>query len=589
MDRTRALFFGIIGITLLIVGGVLFQQWQRSNVTRCQVEISVIYAPEEKPYMVPATEKFNELSQKGKNPATGQSLQESDCQITVSGKDGSSGTVAQGIVNSFVAPTNKNVEKPTIFSPATSLWLSLVNYQAGKPVFDVANTPATTNIPVVIAIWESRLRAIEAKNNGQPVGWEELLQVFNSPNGWADYGLAGTRTTVYYGHTNPLVSSTALSTLIAEFSASAQQARGDSFNGLTIDDVRSPEVQQNVRNIEKLVRHYAERTTEFKEYIARGPDYLDFVALEENDLISINRNKASAEKLIALYPKEGTFMHEHPFAIPNAEWVSAEQKVAAELFTQYILTEEVQRQVLENGLRPVNPAVAIGYPITPEFGANPNEPTLILDAPSAELIVAVQNSWQYVQKQSDILLVVDVSGSMYENNKLEQAKQAARAFIDGTPAENRVGLLAFNETVQYLVPLAPLSQNKEKILTELQNLAAYGDTSLYDAVSESNNLFQSLASGDVEDRIRGIVVLSDGQDTRSTTKLDEVESLIKNSYADRNPIITIPIAYGKDADTRSLNSIAIASKSILQSSTADNIESLLSYLATYFGTKTSSD
>ena len=42
-----------------------------------------------------------------------------------------------------------------------------------------------------------------------------------------------------------------------------------------------------VRNIEELIRHYSSRTTEFKEYIAQGPAYLDFVALEENDLTNL--------------------------------------------------------------------------------------------------------------------------------------------------------------------------------------------------------------------------------------------------------------------------------------------------------------
>ena len=33
-----------------------------------------------------------------------------------------------------------------------------------------------------------------SKNGGKPVGWEELLQVMNSANGWADYGISGDRT-----------------------------------------------------------------------------------------------------------------------------------------------------------------------------------------------------------------------------------------------------------------------------------------------------------------------------------------------------------------------------------------------------------
>jgi Ca-activated chloride channel family protein len=79
-----------------------------------------------------------------------------------------------------------------------------------------------------------------------------------------------------------------------------------------------------VREIKELIRHCSRRTTEFKEYIAQGSDYLDFVALEEKDLIFINEGKTEfqpPERLVALYPKEGTFWHEHPFGIVNVDWV----------------------------------------------------------------------------------------------------------------------------------------------------------------------------------------------------------------------------------------------------------------------------
>ena len=88
-------------------------------------------------------------------------------------------------------------------------WLALVNYQTGRQIFDVDGAPATAIAPVVIAIWESRLDAIKAKNPGQEIGWQELFDVFKSPNGWRTYGMPG-RQAVYYGHTDPFVSSTAL-------------------------------------------------------------------------------------------------------------------------------------------------------------------------------------------------------------------------------------------------------------------------------------------------------------------------------------------------------------------------------------------
>ncbi|MBI1877235.1 MAG: hypothetical protein HYR94_03200, partial [Chloroflexi bacterium] len=190
------------------------------------IEISITYAPESQLYLdgqtYDAINQFNRAYTEGRNPITNQPLAGDERPICVKGQSGSSGTVAQGIINAIIAPNNANVAKPTIFAPSVSHWLALVNFQTGRQIFDLADSPPTALAPVVMAIWESRLKAIQAKNGGQPVGWEELLAVLNSPNGWADYNIPGNRTTVYYGHTDPLISSTALSTLIAEFYASAR-------------------------------------------------------------------------------------------------------------------------------------------------------------------------------------------------------------------------------------------------------------------------------------------------------------------------------------------------------------------------------
>jgi len=262
------------------------------------LEITIVYAPESQLYLAGenynAIDQFNQAYREGRNPVTGQSLAAEEQPICVRGEPGSSGTIAQGIINAIIAPNNANVARPTIFAPSVSHWLALVNYQTGRSIFNLADSPPTALAPVVMAIWESRLKAIQEKTGSDMVGWEELLAVLNSPNGWADYNIPGERTTVYYGHTDPFISSTALSTLIAEFYASARyNSDVPDFRRLSLEQVNDPQVQEGVRNIEELIRHYSSRTTEFKEYIAQGPDYLDFVALEENDLIYINQGKTT--------------------------------------------------------------------------------------------------------------------------------------------------------------------------------------------------------------------------------------------------------------------------------------------------------
>ena len=554
------------------------------------VEISIIYAPESALYLPEAIETFNRSYADGVNPLTGERLASGELPIYVTGQEGSSGTIHQAIINAIIAPNNALVERPTIFAPSVSHWLALVNFQTGREVFDLNDSPSTALAPVVMAIWESRLEALRARKGGQDVGWEELMEVLNSPNGWADYNIPGDRTTVFYGHTDPLVSSTALSTLIAEFYASAvYNADNPGLRRLTLAEVENEAVQQGVREIESLIKHYSSRTTEFKEYIAQGPSYLDFVALEENDLIYINQGKTEykpPEKLVALYPKEGTFWHEHPFGIANADWVAEDQRAAAKVFTEYIRSEAVQQKVLESGFRPANPNVSLDSPNSPfiqDLGVDPNQPANVLTVPDPEVIAAVQSSWQFVKKQADVLLVFDVSGSM-DGEKIEQARQAANAFLDKMPAQNRVGLIIFNHDVHEIVPLDTFEGVGGNIRDVVNSLQAQGDTALYQAIAEAIETVRA-AEGEQDDRIKAIVVLSDGEDTASDAYdlgLNDVVAIIKSARSDRNPVLVIPVAYGADADINSLNAIARASATKVQSGDPNDIQRVLEIISSYF-------
>jgi Ca-activated chloride channel family protein len=544
------------------------------------IEISIIYAPESDLYMQDVIQDFNQSYANGINPVTGAKLAEGEKPIYVTGKTGSSGTVMQGVVNAVIAPQNQNVERPTIFQPSVSHWLALANYQSGRELFDLANSPATANAPVVMAIWESRLQAIKRKYPGEMIGWKHLLDVLNSPNGWADFGIQGDRKTVYYGHTDPYISSTALSTLISEYYASALYNADFSGQRLTMDIVNDPAVQQGVRDIESLIRHYSRRTTEFKEYIAQGPEYLDFVALEENDLIYINQGKTDIrppERLVALYPAEGTFWHEHPFGIVKADWVSDEQAEAARRFADYVRTPLVQEKIMAAGFRPVIPEVELGYPFVPELGVDKDQPTTVLFVPDSAVIAAIQENWSYVKKQADIWLVIDVSGSM-QGDKLAQAQQAALLFLENTELQNRVGLITFNSRVNIDVPMDSLETNKRALEETIRGLVAEDNTALYDVIIQTVGMFDETEG----DRIQALVLLSDGADTASQAQIRDAKAAIEARRGDLNPVIVIPVAYGADADIQSLNSIARSSATKVQSGDPSNISQLLELVSSYF-------
>ncbi|MFN8374342.1 MAG: substrate-binding domain-containing protein [Anaerolineae bacterium] len=551
------------------------------------IQISIVYAPESDLYMPQVMADFNRAYAEGRNPITNQPLAQGERPIYITGDDGSSGTVMQGIVNAMIAPNNENVARPTIFAPSVSHWLALANYQSGRQIFDLSAAQPTALAPVVMAIWESRLQAIRDTVGYDDIGWEELLQVLNSPNGWADYGIPNGRRTVYYGHTDPLISSTALSTLIAEFYAAA---RSDGFTGrrLGLEQVNDTEVQQGVRDIEELIRHYSRRTTEFVEYIAQGPEYLDFVALEENDLIRINRGQTQVqppERLVALYPREGTFWHEHPFGIVQLDeaqggWTTAEQREAARVFTEYVLTPTVQQTIMSFNFRPANPDVPLDFPFVPENGVTVEGPSTILDVPQPEVIAAIQQSWALVKKQADILMVMDISGSMQTDDKIGQAVEAALAFLDGMESTNRVGLMLFNDEIDYRVELDTYETIQNRLYSNIRGLRADGGTELYGALLEAVNIMSEEPD---EDRIRAVILLSDGAHTGdSGTTLNQVTAAINATRDALNPVIVIPIAYGEDADINTLSAIARASQTRVQSGDADTITSLLDIIGSYF-------
>ena len=546
------------------------------------IDVSIIYSPESEQYMPRVIEDFNRAYASGKNPVTGENLASGERPVWVEGGPGSSGTVMQGIVNAIIAPNNANVARPVIFNPSVSHWLALANLQAGRQVFDLADNRPTALAPVVMAIWESRLQAIRDTVGYDEIGWEELIGVLNSTNGWQDYGIEGGRRTVYYGHTDLYISSTALSTLIAEFYAAA---RADGYTGrrLEMAQVNDPDVQDGVRQIEQLIRHYSSRTTEFRYYIAQGPEYLDFVALEENDLVFINQGKTDIrppEKLVALYPKEGTFWHEHPIGIVNADWTTPEQRAAARVFADYVLTPDVQKYIMEFGFRPANPDVPLDYPFVEENGVSPAGPSTVLDVPAPEVIAAIQQSWSFVKKQADVMLLIDVSGSMESEGKLQQAKEAAAAFIANMEPANRVGLALFSNNIEFRVALAQVETNQQRVLNNIQGLRAEGGTALYYALQQ---VVDFMTAEDDSDRIRAVVLLSDGADTsEGGPTLNDALRSIAASRESLNPVIVIPVAYGADADINALNSIARSSNTSVQSGDPENILQVLEIIGSFF-------
>jgi Ca-activated chloride channel family protein len=178
-------------------------------------------------------------------------------------------------------------------------------------------------------------------------------------------------------------------------------------------------------------------------------------------------------------------------------------------------------------------------------------------------------------------MLIDTSGSM-EGDKIDQARQAATQFMEKMSAKNRIGLMTFSDAPQMQDELGLAEDVKAQIDQHIAAMNVNGSTALYDALIASIDKLQALETPEGEDRIRAIVLLSDGDDTASTASLNDVLAKISAARTGRNPILVIPVAYGSDADISALNSIAQASATKVQSGDPKDIQKLLEIISSYF-------
>jgi tight adherence protein B len=122
--------------------------------------------------------------------------------------------------------------------------------------------------------------------------------------------------------------------------------------------------------------------------------------------------------------------------------------------------------------------------------------------------------------QVSVILAVDTSGSMRENNNIARAREAAARFTAEMQPGTRVGVVSFADQPRVEQKLTTDRQQVRRVIAGLQ---ADGDTALYDAVVEASRLLADQPGQ------RNLVVLSDGRDEGSTATLPQAIAAAKRA------------------------------------------------------------
>ena len=253
-------------------------------------------------------------------------------------------------------------DQPDVISPASSLQIKLLEdlsvSEFGSAIVDSTNRTECQSVvltPLVLVSWEERANVLWGRNPGGDL-WDDLQQAAVEPSGWEAFGYPEWGF-VKFGHTNPLTSNSGFMTITLmtyDYFGVSQ--------GLTSEDILSTQdYQEWFLDFEETVIDFGNSTgTYMRDIVAYGPSVYDVVAVYEATAIEQMENAAGRYGELRIFYPPKTIMSDHPFCILDAEWVTAEEREAAELFIAFLRSPEAQElAVLEHGFRSIDSTISL--------------------------------------------------------------------------------------------------------------------------------------------------------------------------------------------------------------------------------------
>jgi hypothetical protein len=306
----------------------------------------------------------------------------------------------------------------------------------------------------------------------------------------------------------------------------------------------------------------------YEQITAAGVEAPLFTATEQS---VVAHNTAAPANLVALYPAEGTPVFDYPVIIITTAATSSGRAEASAAFQAALRTPQAMEALQSDGFRAPDGTAREGAGVVD--GIRSRAPASMPEPDPAQA-AAILRLWAALSLDSQLLAVVDVSGSMKEPvaegvTRIELTRDAAKTALGLFPASSALGLWAFsvdldppNDHVE-LVPLGLLtdtvgSQTRQQaLLAAADGLPdrASGGTALYDTVLAA---FRTVRAAYDPARINSVVLLTDGrnQDDPDSIDLDTLLTTLRAEFDPAQPVPVITIGMGPDADHQTLARIS---------------------------------
>jgi Ca-activated chloride channel family protein len=172
-----------------------------------------------------------------------------------------------------------------------------------------------------------------------------------------------------------------------------------------------------------------------------------------------------------------------------------------------------------------------------------------------------------------IVLVVDHSGSMEQENRIGSLKEAVASFLQKLPEGSRVAVVAFSSEVRQL---CPFTTDRERVRSAVNRLRPGGSTRFYDAVAEA------LALLDEQTGRRVVLALTDGEDTASESA--NLDTAIAAARRLGLPVYTLGLGTEEEIASADLRRLATSTRAqYYPARNADQLKAIYETIAARIG------
>ena len=156
----------------------------------------------------------------------------------------------------------------------------------------------------------------------------------------------------------------------------------------------------------------------------------------------------------------------------------------------------------------------------------------------------------YTRLPLNLVVVVDHSGSMASDGRLEKVKVGLHALVDNLQPEDRLALISFDDVVTTDVPFTA-ELDRTRLHAAITALQPDGSTNLYDGLKTG---FQMIGESPKNEKQNRVIFLSDGLATAGNTSRPAIMDMAKGWITHGIGLTTIGV--GRDFDVDLMRGLA---------------------------------